>query len=157
MTRLAERPRPARVALFVTCLGDVFYPEVGEATVRLLHRLGIAVDFPGQTCCGQPAFNAGFGSRQNVARRNLSLFADAEYITSPLAVCGYVARLLSELLRMTGAEAHRPKLGTYLRDSPHSCAVGGSRTSGAVFHGKVTYHASCHLLREPRDSGGTPV
>ena len=75
MTRLAERRRPSRVALFVTCLGDVFYPEVGEATVRLLHRLGIAVDFPrGQTCCGQPAFNAGFRQpAKDVARRNLTL------------------------------------------------------------------------------------
>ena len=80
MTRLAERPRPIRVALFVTCLGDVLYPEVGEATVRLLRRLGIAVDFPlGQTCCGQPAFNAGFHqSARDVARRNLALFAQAE-------------------------------------------------------------------------------
>ena len=58
------RQRPTRVALFVTCLGDAFYPQVGEATVRLLHRLGIAVDFPlGQTCCAQPAFNAGFHDR----------------------------------------------------------------------------------------------
>ena len=53
--------------------------------VRVLHRLGIAVDFPGgQTCCGQPAFNAGFHQpARDVARRNLSLFADAEYIIVP--------------------------------------------------------------------------
>src|SRR6516162_8632870 len=89
MIRSAEQARPARVALFVTCLGDGFYPEVGEATVRLLHRLGIAVDFPrGQTCYGQPAFNA--GSRQlarAVARRSLILFANAEYIVVPSGAC----------------------------------------------------------------------
>src|SRR5438132_3054330 len=94
MTRLTERPRPARVALFVTCLGDVFYPEVGEATVRLLHRLGIAVDFPlGQTCCGQPAFNAGFHQpAKDVARRNLALFANAEYIIVPSGSCAAMWR-----------------------------------------------------------------
>lgn len=50
-----------KVSLFITCLADVFYPEVGRATVELLERLGCEVDFPvAQTCCGQPAFNSGF-------------------------------------------------------------------------------------------------
>src|SRR2546426_11968929 len=94
MAEPAEQPRPARVALFVTCLGDVFYPEAGEATVRLLHRLGIAVDFPlGQTCCGQPAFNAGFRQpAKDVARRNLALFADVEYIIVPSGSCAAMWR-----------------------------------------------------------------
>ena len=49
-----------RVALFITCLADQFYAEAGVAAVRLLRALGVEVDFPkGQTCCGQPAFNAG--------------------------------------------------------------------------------------------------
>lgn len=50
-----------RVALFITCLADQFYAEAGVAAVRLLRALGVEVDFPeGQTCCGQPAFNAGY-------------------------------------------------------------------------------------------------
>ncbi len=120
MTKLAGPPRPSRVALFVTCLGDVFYPEAGEATVRLLHRLGIAVDFPlGQTCCGQPAFNAGFRQpAKDVARRNLALFADAEYIIVPSGSCAFLVNVV------------------------------GVERLGAVFHGKIAYHASCHLLRE---------
>src|SRR5213593_1312540 len=128
MTRLAEPPRPSRVALFVTCLGDVFYPEAGEATVRLLHRLGIAVDFPlGQTCCGQPAFNAGFRQpAKDVARRNLALFADD-------AVLGAQAEALA---------ARNYELAEFLVN------VLGVERLGAVFHGKVAYHASCHLLRE---------
>src|SRR5262249_59850247 len=95
MSEPAERLRPARVALFVTCLGDVFYPEAGEATVRLLHRLGIAVDFPlGQTCCGQPAFNAGFRQpAKDVARRNLVLFANAEYVIVPSGSCAAMWRV----------------------------------------------------------------
>ena len=50
-----------KVSLMITCLGDALFPEVGVATVKLLRRLGIEVDFPlAQTCCGQPHFNSGF-------------------------------------------------------------------------------------------------
>ena len=56
-----------RVALFVTCLVDAMFPEAGKATVGLLERLGHQVSFPaGQTCCGQPAFNAGFTAFEQV-------------------------------------------------------------------------------------------
>ena len=153
MTRLAERPRPSRVALFVTCLGDVFYPEVGEATVRLLHRLGIAVDFPlGQTCCGQPAFNAGFRQpARDVARRNLALFANAEYIVAPSGSCTAMWRVFyPELFAddpVLGEQAEALAARTYELAEFLVHVVGVERL-GAVFHGKVTYHASCHLLRE---------
>ena len=64
------------VSLFVTCLVDQFYPEVGEATVRLLRHLGVEVDFPAdQTCCGQVALNGGFRSHAvAVARRFVEVF-----------------------------------------------------------------------------------
>src|SRR5688500_16349622 len=67
---------PQRVALFVTCMVDMIYPEVGIATVELLERHGVAVVFPlEQTCCGQPAFNAGFrGEARVLARRFLDIF-----------------------------------------------------------------------------------
>ncbi|HEX4148182.1 MAG TPA: (Fe-S)-binding protein, partial [Pirellulales bacterium] len=56
-----------RISLFVTCLADVLRPEAGQATVRLLRRLGHEVLFPGgQTCCGQPFYNSGFAE---LARR----------------------------------------------------------------------------------------
>lgn len=49
------------VSLFITCLADVFYPNVGKDVVEVLERQGCTVDFPGnQTCCGQPAFNSGY-------------------------------------------------------------------------------------------------
>ena len=153
MTRLAERPRPSRVALFVTCLGDVFYPKVGEATVRLLHRLGIAVDFPlGQTCCGQPAFNAGFRQpARDVARRNLALFANAEYIIVPSGSCAAMWRVFyPELFAddpVLGEQAEALAARTY-ELAEFIVQVVGVERLGAVFHGKVTYHASCHLLRE---------
>jgi L-lactate dehydrogenase complex protein LldE len=153
MTRLTERPRPARVALFVTCLGDVFYPEVGEATVRLLHRLGIAVDFPlGQTCCGQPAFNAGFHQpAKDVARRNLTLFAHAEYIIVPSGSCAAMWRVFyPELFAddpVLGEQTEALAARTY-ELAEFLVQVVGVERLGAVFHGKVAYHASCHLLRE---------
>ncbi len=153
MTNPVGRPRPARVALFVTCLGDAFYPEAGEATVRLLHRLGIAVDFPlGQTCCGQPAFNAGFRqAAQDVARRNLTLFADAEYIIVPSGSCAAMWRVFYPELFANdpalGAQAEALAARTY-ELSDFLVSVLGIEDVGAAFHGTVAYHASCHLLRE---------
>src|SRR2546428_5644132 len=153
MTKLAGPPRPSRVALFVTCLGDVFYPEAGEATVRLLHRLGIAVDFPlGQTCCGQPAFNAGFRQpAKDVARRNLALFADVEYIIVPSGSCAAMWRVFyPELFAddpVLGEQAEALAARTY-ELAEFLVHVVGIERLGAVFQGKVAYHASCHLLRE---------
>lgn len=153
MINQAGRPRPARVTLFVTCLGDAFYPEAGEATVRLLHRLGIAVDFPqGQTCCGQPAFNAGFRqAAQDVAKRNLALFADAEYIIVPSGSCAAMWRVFYPELFVDdptlGTQAEALAARTY-ELAEFLVNVLGIDDVGAVFHGKVAYHASCHLLRE---------
>ena len=77
------------VSLFVTCLVDQFYPEVGEATVRLLRHLGVEVDFPAdQTCCGQVALNGGFRSHAvAVARRFVEVFRDSEVIVAPSGSC----------------------------------------------------------------------
>ena len=85
MAETASQTRPLRVALFVTCLGEVFYLEAGVATVRLLRRLGIEVDFPlAQTCCGQPAFNTGFQEQARaVAQRNLAIFDGYDYVVTP--------------------------------------------------------------------------
>ena len=61
-----------KVDLFVTCLCDLFYPDVGEAAVRLLRRLGCDVRFPpDQICCGQPAFNSGYGDEARAVARRL--------------------------------------------------------------------------------------
>ncbi len=69
-----------RVALFVTCLGDTMFPDTARATVALLQRLGVEVDFPrGQTCCGQMHFNTGYGHEAvPLVRRFVETFAGAE-------------------------------------------------------------------------------
>jgi L-lactate dehydrogenase complex protein LldE len=81
-----------RASLMVTCLGDLFYPEVGVAIVRLLRRLGVTVDFPpGQTCCGLPLFNSGYHREaRRVARRALPLFRDSEHVVVPSGSCAWM-------------------------------------------------------------------
>jgi L-lactate dehydrogenase complex protein LldE len=83
-----------RVSLFVTCLTDLYYPEVAESVVRVLHRLGVKTDFPpGQTCCGQPALNSGYlDEAAAVARRMIDVFADAETVVTPSGSCCSIVR-----------------------------------------------------------------
>src|SRR5678816_3949959 len=71
-----------KVSLFVTCLVDQFFPEVGMSVVAVLRKLGVEVDFPAeQTCCGQPAFNSGFaGEARELARRFIEIFENSEYV-----------------------------------------------------------------------------
>ena len=78
-----------RVALFVTCLVDQIFPGIGQASVRVLERLGCAVEFPaGQTCCGQATFNDGFYPEARVlARQTLDAMADAEVVVAPSGSC----------------------------------------------------------------------
>jgi len=153
---MVERPGrtpPSRVALCITCLGDALYPEAGEATVRILRRLGLTVEFPlAQTCCGQPAFNAGFHQHARaVARRNLVIFADYEYVVVPSGSCTAMFRqFYPELFAddpVLGTQAESLAARTY-ELSEFLVQVMGRENLGAVFQGKVAYHASCHLLRE---------
>jgi len=84
-----------RAALFVTCLGDQFFPQVGESVVRLLRRLDVEVTFnPAQTCCGQPAFNTGYRDEaREVASGVLNLFDDADYVVCPSGSCTTMVRV----------------------------------------------------------------
>ena len=89
-----------KVALFVTCLTDTFYPRVGEAVVRVLRHFGCEVEFPErQTCCGQPAFNSGFRSEAAaVARRMIDVFEPYETVVTPSASCaGMIKHNYAEL------------------------------------------------------------
>ena len=91
-----------QASLFVSCVVDQFFPEVGESTVRVLRRLGVDVDFPeGQTCCGQPAFNSGFWNEAKpLARRVLRQFQGKEYVVVPSGSCASMLRAFyAELFR----------------------------------------------------------
>lgn len=93
---LADRPSPKDkpVSLFVTCIVDMIYPQTGMSVVNVLEHLGITVDFPaGQTCCGQPAFNAGYhDDARTVARQFLRAFAESEVIVTPSGSCAAMIR-----------------------------------------------------------------
>ena len=149
-----------KASLFVTCVIDQFFPEVGESTVRVLRRLGVDVDFPaGQTCCGQPAFNSGYWSdAKPLARRFLETFAGAAYVVTPSGSCASMARVFyEELLHddtdlLEAARAMAPRvfeLSEFIvdilgvTDIPAKTAPGGASGSR-----KITYHESCHLRRE---------
>jgi len=140
-----------RVALMVTCLGDVFFPEVGVSIVRLLRRLGATVEFPpGQTCCGLPLFNSGYHAEARaVAARAVALFRDADNVVVPSGSCAWMVKheypglmqdpaLKTDALRLAGRTY---ELSQFL------VKVLGRRGFRATVGGRVTYHDSCHLLR----------
>src|SRR5271165_1464141 len=82
------------VSLMVTCLGDALFPDAGMATVRLLRRLNVTVDFPAaQTCCGQPHYNSGFhdGAR-TLARHTIAAFADCPVVVTPSGSCAAMVK-----------------------------------------------------------------
>ncbi|RTG93815.1 Fe-S oxidoreductase [Thermus scotoductus] len=139
-----------RVALFITCLADQFYAEAGVATVRLLRALGVEVDFPKeQTCCGQPAFNAGhWKEARSLAQRTVGIFQDAQYVVLPSGSCAsMVKNHYLELLPGDG-EALRLSEKTY-ELSQFLVRVLGVTELGKGLQGKtIAYHHGCHALRE---------
>jgi L-lactate dehydrogenase complex protein LldE len=146
----------ARAAFMVTCLGDMFYPEIGETIVRLLRRLGVAVEFPpGQTCCGLPLFNSGYhAAAAAVARRTVALFKDAEALVVPSGSCAWMVK--HEYPTLLGAPADRAA-AERLAGRTHELSqflvrrLGRRRYRSAV-GGRLTYHDSCHLLRGLHES-----
>ena len=98
---------PPRVSLMITCLADMFYPEVGERIVRLLRRVGVEVTLPaGQTCCGLPLFNSGYHREAAaVARRTVDVFRDAEAVVVPSGSCAWMVKHEYPGLLRDGAEA----------------------------------------------------
>jgi L-lactate dehydrogenase complex protein LldE len=143
-----------RVALQVTCLGDALFPDVGKATVTLLRRLGVEVDFPAeQTCCGQPMINSGYLDEAVPAVRSFArAFEGYDAIVTPSGSCAGAARHqhamvarragdqgLADAVAQTGPRTH--ELSEFLVD------VLGVTDVGASFPHAVTYHPTCHSLR----------
>lgn len=142
-----------RVALFITCLTDQFFPQVGECAVKVLRRLGVEVSFNrDQTCCGQPAFNTGYRTEaRSVAARVLDLFEDADYVVAPSGSCTTMVRVFYPELFEDDPQAQRKvaKLRErFFEFSEFLVNILKVEDVGASFRGRVTYHDSCHLLRE---------
>ena len=155
MTSAAAR---VRASLFVTCIIDQLYPEVGESTVRVLSRLGVDLDFPqGQTCCGQPAFNAGFWSEAKpLARRTMDILQTDRYVVVPSGSCASMMRVFyAELLhdepqmqnRIASLASRTFELSEFIVDVLGIADLGPYVADAAPAR-KVTYHEGCHLRRE---------
>jgi L-lactate dehydrogenase complex protein LldE len=147
-----------RVALFVTCVNDLLYPDTGRAVVTLLERLGVEVDFPSaQSCCGQPQFNTGYRHQtEPLVRRYADAFAPYDYVVTPSGSCAAMVRdNYPKIARKAAAEGRDDGL-------PQAAAAAAPKTYelteflvdvlkvtdvGAYFPHTVTYHPSCHGLR----------
>jgi L-lactate dehydrogenase complex protein LldE len=134
----------------ITCLGDALFPDVGVATVRLLRRLGIEVDFPpAQTCCGQPHFNSGYWEdARALARHTIQAFANGQTVVTPSGSCAAMVKLeYAELFHHDLVWHGRAEdLAQRTRElSDFLVNVLGVDDVGARFEGKVTYHMACHL------------
>lgn len=140
------------VSLFIQCLVDSMFPQVGDAMVTVFDRLGIPLEYPeGQTCCGQPAYNSGYRHEAaKAARHFVELFEYAEVIVCPSGSCVHMVRnhypelfpddsLMRERARRVGKKTY--EFTQYLVD------VLGITDVGAQFSKSVTLHDSCHLTR----------
>jgi L-lactate dehydrogenase complex protein LldE len=146
-----------RVSLFITCLVDQMFPDVGEAMVATLQRLGVEVSFNGaQTCCGQVAFNTGYRPEaRSMAQHFLNVFENdpADFIVAPSGSCTAMVRnFYGELFHGPDDQEWRDKLTRVkprLREfSEFIVNELGIEDVGASFAHRVTYHDACHLLRE---------
>ncbi|MGB8214286.1 MAG: (Fe-S)-binding protein [Anaerolineales bacterium] len=146
-------PATETVQLFVTCLIDSFYPQTGEAIVHVLNRAGVRVEFPSaQTCCGQPAFNAGLRKQARpLAEHTIKVFEKtAGDIIIPSGSCAAMLRHgYLELFKDDPGWLRRAQslAGRVYEFSEYLVDVRGISDLGSRWDGKLAYHPSCHLLR----------
>ena len=142
-----------RVDLFVTCIVDQLFPEVGVSAVRVLRRLGVNVGFPeGQTCCGQALYNSGFTREaREMALRTLNEFQNSDYVVVPSGSCSAMMKVFyldlfenePPMLRKAISLSHR-----VYEFSEFLVKVAGVEDPGVTRNGSATFHMGCHLLRE---------
>lgn len=136
---------PMQIAVFATCITDTVMTAAAVATVRVLERLGHAVEFPAeQTCCGQMHFNNGYHELGlDLGRRTERIFEDYEAIVSPSSSCAAHLRTL-----FPGFRSRLYELSEFLVEKLQIADV------GATFPHRVTYHPTCHSLRVARVGDG---
>jgi len=142
------------VQLFITCLIDTLYPDVGEAVVRILNRAGVRVSFPAeQTCCGQPAFNTGLREQARpLAIHTIEVFEKTSGpVIIPSGSCaGMIKYGYLELFEHDSDWYPRAKQFSerIYEFSEFLVDYLGVVDLNAYYPEKITYHSSCHLLRE---------
>lgn len=143
---------PRSASLFVTCIVDTIYPEIGEAAVAVLERAGVEVRFPAdQTCCGQPAFNSGhWDEARALAGRNIEVLRGQGDIVCPSGSCASMLRhFYAELFEghpAMKAAAHELASRSY-ELTEYLVDVLGVTDTGAIFPRTLTVHDACHGLR----------
>ncbi len=143
-----------RVQLFGTCLVDTFYPETGEATIKLLKHFGVGVEIPhGQTCCGKPANSGGYVKESRKAAEHfISIFNGSDPIIVPSGSCAsMVKNHYPELFKDNAAmKAKAEQVGGRVYELTQFLVHVLKADQSGAFRGsgKVTYHASCQLTRE---------
>lgn len=145
-------PTAPHVALFVTCLADLYRPSVGFATLSLLERAGCRVSVPqGQTCCGQPTWNSGDRKgTQKVAKRLIETFAGFDYVVAPSGSCIGMVKDYPAVFDGDATWGPRAKdladraweITSFLADVMQWTAVEAS------YDGVAAYHDSCTGLRK---------
>lgn len=140
------------VQLFIPCFVDQLYPQTAFNMVKVLERAGCTVEYnTNQTCCGQPAFNAGFWEdAKQVCGKFIKDFSGADYIVAPSASCvGFVRNYYPKLF--DNSSLHNEVKDLQKRTFEFSdflVNVLQKEDFGAVLNGKATYHDSCAALRE---------
>jgi len=141
-----------QVQLFIPCFVDQLYPQTGLNMVKVLEKLGCNVFYnPKQTCCGQPAFNAGYWEdAKAVAHKFLNDFDKDFFIVAPSGSCtGYIRNYYEKLFEGTSDQKNSLRVRTHLFEFTEFLVdVLKVEDLGAVFDGKVTYHDACGALRE---------
>jgi len=147
-----NRKSQPRVGLFVTCLVDIIRPSVGFAAVKLIEDAGCKVVVPSQTCCGQPAYNAGDRSTaKRLARQAIDAFEDCDYVVAPSGSCG--GMLIKHYPGLFAGEPDLAERAERFAEKSHELIsflvdVMGVDKVEARYEGIVAYHDSCAGLRE---------
>ncbi len=142
------------VSLFIACFNDTLYPETGKATIHLMERLGIQVNFPmEQTCCGQMHYNTGYQYEAiPLVEHFVDTFSDSEAVVAPSASCvGMVREFYPKLAILSGdsdlirrVDQLLPKIFELSQFLVNKLGI---EDVGAYYPHRVTYHPTCHSQR----------
>ncbi len=151
---MSSQEKENEILLFITCLVDNFFPEVGEAMLRVFSAMGVSVEFPhNQTCCAQPAFNSGHRKEaEKVGRHFLDVFAGSDKaIVCPSGSCvSMVKNYYAELFRDDPEKLSQAKevSSRIYEFSEFIYSRKETLRLESEYRGRVTFHDSCHALRE---------
>ncbi len=148
-----------KVSIFTTCLVDNMYPQIGQSMLNVMRSAGAQnINVPiNQTCCGQPAYNSGHQSEaKEIAIKFIEDFKDSEYIVCPSGSCVSMIKIFyKELFK---DDNRYSDIANVISNNTYELSdfiinILGVSNIGSTYRGKVTYHDSCHALRELGISG----